>query len=400
MDSRVRAASLMCAALVAMTASVSPVLAAAHGPGRPQAAGAATSLAWKLVPSPNGSGSLDRNLLNGVSCPSASTCIAVGDSSPQSLAELWNGTAWTVLATPQLAAGTGLNGVSCISVQACTAVGGSSGETLVETWNGTAWTVVASPNVASGSNSLNGVSCVSAQACTAVGDFEHNGKSERSKTLIESWNGTAWAIVPSPQVPPSGSFDALTSVSCVSAQDCTAVGIRGGGDKPLIETWNGTVWKVVPGPRKPYVQGGDLDGVSCLSASDCTAVGAVLGSTRSKTLVETWNGTAWKVVPSPNAGSASAFNNLNSVSCVSAQDCTAVGTLLGSTRSKTLIETWDGTAWTVVPSPNTGSASAYNYLDGVSCASADTCSAVGNYGKEDGHRNTLAELGISSGERA
>jgi hypothetical protein len=360
------------------------------------------SLAWKVVPSPNKPSTVHLNKLLGISCPSVSACIAVGNSAPQSLAERWNGTKWTILPTPQLGIESTLYGVSCVSVQDCTAVGnvvnsvsGSvAGSTLVETWNGTAWKVVPSPNKGPSSvlNTLTSVSCVSAQVCTAVGSVE-TSPHDTSKTLIESWNGTAWKIVPSPQFPPR-TFNALLGVSCVSVQDCIAVGIQDGGDKPLTESWNGTAWKVVPGPTGPSATG-DLNGVTCLSAIDCTAVGSLIGPVRNEsTLIESWNGTAWKVVPSPNKGPTSAFNNLNSVSCVSARDCTAVGYVSpdAPTGATTLIESWNSTAWKVVPSPNKGSASTNNILNGVSCASPATCIAVGDHGPQ--HRSkTLTELG-------
>jgi hypothetical protein len=220
------------AAALALTASMSPALATDHGRNGPDAAGRAASLAWKVVPSPNGSSIRHDNQFAGVACPSASACIAVGESSPQSLAERWNGSRWSILATPQLPTLALLEGVSCLSARDCTAVGTQQSPllTLVETWNGTKWTVVPSPNVASRYNYLDSVSCVSARACMAVGSISPISPYARSKTLIESWNGTAWRILPSPHIPPANSYDELYGVSCVSAEDCTAVGVRGGGD--------------------------------------------------------------------------------------------------------------------------------------------------------------------------
>jgi hypothetical protein len=94
------------------------------------------------------------------------------------------------------------------------------------------------------------------------------------------------------------------------------------------------------------------------------------------TLAESWNGTSWSVVNSPSPSDN--LNQLNSVSCVSPVACTAVGyvsTLSGGYR--TLIESWNGTSWSVVSSPNIGSATSPNSLEGVSCTSATACTAVG-----------------------
>src|SRR5213594_2470128 len=84
----------------------------------------------------------------------------------------------------------------------------------------------------------------------------------------------------------------------------------------------------------------------------------------------------WPVVASPT--SPTTDSGLNGVSCASASSCIAVGFYLdGSGFSRTLIEKWDGTSWTAASSPNASSAS--NSLSGVSCASAGSCTAVGSY---------------------
>src|SRR5579875_2269206 len=174
----------------------------------------------------------------------------------------------------------------------------------------------------------------------------------------------AWSVVPSP----GGGF--LRSVSCVSAAACTAVGGTGGGT--LAESWDGTRWRVQPTPSPSPVS--ELDGVSCVSVSVCTAVGWYQAATGFyKTLIESWNGTRWRVQPSPSPSSAG-DNWMGSVSCASAAACTAVGlddTPTAGTRS--LIESWNGTRWLVVAHPQRGGIT----LSSVSCASAAACMAVG-----------------------
>ena len=68
-----------------------------------------------------------------------------------------------------------------------------------------------------------------------------------------------------------------TSTACPASRRtaCTAVGVSGnssGVTSTLIESWNGTRWSVVPSPS-PGTGGNDLYGVSCVSATACTAVG-------------------------------------------------------------------------------------------------------------------------------
>jgi hypothetical protein len=90
------------------------------------------------------------------------------------LAEVWDGTAWTVQSTPNSTSQPGyyLDAVSCTSASHCAAVGDdfNSPNPVAMGWDGTAWTLRSTP-AASGasSNPLRGVSCTSA-ACTAVGD--------------------------------------------------------------------------------------------------------------------------------------------------------------------------------------------------------------------------------------
>jgi hypothetical protein len=85
------------------------------------------------------------------------------------------------------------------------------------------------------------------------------------------------------------------------------------------------------------------------------------------------------VVPSPNAGRATTANSLNGVSCTSPTACTAVGTYANSAADKTLAESWNGTSWSILPSPNAGLPDALNVLNGVSCVSTTACTAAGEY---------------------
>jgi hypothetical protein len=385
------AGALACGAVLAMTA---PAL------GQPPS--------WSVVPSANGGGVSLSNELDGVSCVAVTACTAVGSYQNsrhvvRTLIESWNGTSWSAVPSPNvgLSSGNYLNGVSCVAVTVCTAVGlreNSSGmaRTLVESWDGTSWSVVPSPNPEPSSEPdvLDGVSCVSATACTAVG-FHYNS-SAAAQTLVESWDGTSWSVVPSPN---RALGAALSAVSCVSATACTAVGdFYRSGDviKTLAESWNGTSWSVVPAPNPPPVNGSAwLTGVSCVSATACTAVGYREQSlnVQMRTLVESWNGTSWSVVPSPNAGRATSANGLGGVSCVSATACTAAGEYenVDSGTDKTLVESWNGTSWSVVPSPNAGLPRTLNILNGVSCLSATACTAAGAYHTSGSPEKTLIE---------
>jgi hypothetical protein len=235
--------------------------------------------------------------LAGVSCTAANVCEAVGFYSNGSagglltLAEVWNGSAWKKQKSPHPGIsigtyGSALGSVSCTAADSCEAVGDYTTHsvntvTLAEEWNGSAWTQRPTPDPGHGVTALNGVSCTAVTNCEAIGDS--------SLIFAAVWNGTAWKPQSVPQ--PSGTSSNFGyDVSCPSASACEAVGTNNKG--VLTYRWDGTVWRTqsVPGPAS-----GLLDGISCLSANACEAVGySNLG-----TLVEVWNGTAWKQQASP-----------------------------------------------------------------------------------------------------
>lgn len=90
------------------------------------------------------------------------------------------------------------------------------------------------------------------------------------------------------------------------------------------------------------------------------------------TLVERWDGTAWTIQTSPNPDTV--LNGLLGVACRTASECTGVG----YTSSKALVERWNGTTWKVQPTliPSSGQEP---YLQKVACPAANACTAVGWY---------------------
>jgi Bacterial Ig domain len=312
-----------------------------------------------------------------------------------------SGFSWSVVPSPNTSPTqeNELNGVSCSGPSACIAVGfydtpephpqiRTAYQTLIESWNGSAWSIVPSPNTSpTQDNLLKGVSCSGPSACIAVGEY-FTGSTDQ--TLIESWNGSAWSIVPSPNTSPTQD-NLLNGVSCSGPSACVAGGnyFTGTKDQTLIESWNGSAWSIVPSPNTSPTQNNALTGVSCNLPAACVAVGAYyLSGDFSQTLIESWNGSAWSIVPSPNT-SPTQINLLRGVSCSSPSACTAFGFYEPSNNSdQTLIESWNGSAWSIVPSPNT-SPTQNNELSGVSCSSPSFCTAVGY--SDSGSFQTLIE---------
>ena len=130
--------------------------------------------------------------------------------------------------------------------------------------------------------------------------------------------------------------------------------------------------------RTPPLVGEDsLHAVSALAADDIWAVGRV----GSSTLTEHWDGSAWSVVASPDPlATSSGTNFLTGVAAVSPTEVWAVGgardfTAGGLVRTATL--RYDGTGWRVVHSPNAGSGD--NTLLGVASPGPGHLLAVGSY---------------------
>ena len=182
--------------------------------------------------------------------------------------------------------------------------------------------------------------------------------------------------------------NSLHAVSCTSPASCVAVGIYSSRPtaRTLVQAWDGASWSVVPSPSPGRGYYNVLNGVSCASAVRCIAVGDYDSPSDNRTLVEAWDGVAWSVVPSPSPGSAV---QLVGVSCTGANFCVAVGSYgTLAAGSQTLVESWDGSAWTVVPSPNPEHGALFN---AVSCASPISCIAVGDMGDALTGYHSLAE---------
>jgi hypothetical protein len=190
--------------------------------------------AWRVEPSPGiGRGST----LDSVSCPSATSCTAVG-----SLIIGWNGVSWKVelRSSPFVS-------VSCAAPDSCLAVGLTSGGTPESGYfDGTTWTLEPMPRPGHPAQSITlaAVSCAGPGFCMAVGDYSHGvgampSPTARGKTLAERWNGSSWQLIGSINV---ARWNQLSAVSCTSPRACTAVGSSGSGQFTLAERWDGSTW--------------------------------------------------------------------------------------------------------------------------------------------------------------
>jgi hypothetical protein len=274
--------------------------------------------------------------------------------------------------------GSSLSAVACVSSTDCWAVGG----TTIEQYTASAWTVVSNPAPSGGS--LNGVACASADDCWAVGGVYVPGNGSSQALLIERYSGTSWTMASGLAVTPEtggGGAPQLSGVTCISSDDCWAVGIDGA--QPLIANYSGGEWTAVSNPDMAS-GGGSLDSVACATATECWAVG-VAGD--DETLIEQYSGSGWAVVtspPVPGTDPGHNFPSLVAVTCADSEECWAVGNTGvgdypvegGFVTEQPVIEEYTGGSWSVVTSPHISSPNGA-LLAGVACVSSNDCWAVG-----------------------
>lgn len=327
-------------------------------------AGVAGASRWRVERTPKGVGDL-----SAVSCYSARACTAVGGE----LALRSTGSKWATqrTATPVASRYWQFSGVSCPSATTCFAVGlrnprrASRFVALAERWDGSTWHQqrIPIPDGRTNDSDLAAVSCTSPTACTAVGDDGTYSNGDY-RPLIERWNGETWSV----QRAPAGSRD-LTSVSCTARALCTAVG-EGLSLQLLTDSalrWSGGRWTISPAPSSYGVVG--FDAVSCVSAKLCVWAGGLDGgSGPNEPVAGRWDGAVW-TQPTFVSGNDYA-EYLTDVSCTSTRACIAVA-LDGA------IYRWNGARWASERIPRQ---SFEHGLDGVSCVSRTVCVAVGDNG--------------------
>jgi hypothetical protein len=328
---------------------------------------------WKIVSSPNVGTGTHGNRFNAVAVVSANDVWAVGFSphpsgTPlyirQTLIEHWNGSSWSVVASPNPTGKTDvvLNGIAAVSANDVWAVGHSGDassiplQTLTEHWDGTRWSIIPSPSPGTyNGNVLTAVAVVSTNDVWAVGWYQSGPTGQEGGALTMHWDGTQWTVVPNP------SRWTLYGVTAISSNDVWAVG------EQSILHWNGTNWSIISFPPPPGDSYQILKGISATSATDIWAVGYSQSSYfygyRYAPLTYHWDGTRWNLIP--NAGGLDEY--LFSVTAIAPNDAWAVGDN-GQTQH------WNGADWSRVAAPYPGLGGRFT---GVAAASVSDVWAVG-----------------------
>lgn len=253
-----------------------------------------------------GGGAYLGNAIRGVSCPSTGLCVAAG---PQgkiwASAEPTGGVSTWVPAALGLGA-THMNAISCPTVSLCVAVS-QHGKVIWSTdplGGAPAWTIT---ELAEPFN-LRGISCPTASFCVAV-DFEGNILSSTDPT----GGAVAWTAARTPAGP-----GILSGVSCPSTGLCVTAnpGQMITSTNPGAGAWNA----VAGGTGLPVM------GVSCPSLSACAAVdnnADVITSTNPTGPAAAWSFV--NVIPAATAPDGKP-NAINGISCPTEKLCVGAGT--------------------------------------------------------------------------
>jgi hypothetical protein len=235
--------------------------------------------------------------LNAVSARTTSDAWAAGFIWPSStqlaFADHWNGHTWTAVKTaPVKGLFVQFNSVLDLGPGNVLAVGDyetKSGSTytqheMAEHWNGQAWQSVSVPRF-SGASVLQSVSGATSSGVLAVGDVTVNGN---SVPLIERWNGTKFVQVTQPV-----SGGALGGITVLSSTNAYAVGAVGSG-ATLVEHYNGKAWAQVSTPSPS--DGGYFSAVAATpSGSFVEAAGWHGADPNERGLIEQGNGKTWRI---------------------------------------------------------------------------------------------------------
>jgi hypothetical protein len=203
----------------------------------------------------------------------------------------------------------------------------------------------------------------------------------RSRGIVGRWNPEFQLVEP---VAVDPELDVRLLGVAVAGDDVWAVGWisdGAGGGHPRIERYSRQAAdKAGEAVAAPAVdRDSALHAVDMLSATEGWAVGGSgsgSGADFTQTLIARWDGSTWRVVPSPSPGTLT--NRLDAVAARSTDDVWAVGhsTSAGSdSRADALVLHWDGSTWAQVPIPDVTTRGAE--LLGVAVAGPDSVWAVG-----------------------
>lgn len=300
--------------------------------------------------------------LGGISCPTVSFCVAVGQEAQGAVALTYSNGIWSGPEVVDPTAGAALTSVSCPTARFCAAVGQAGYGAITLTYTDGTWSRPDVVDPAGGPHLLS-VSCATATFCMAVGVSSGGGPG-----VTLTYTHGVWSR---PDVIDQGSAASLYSVACPTPNFCGAVGQEENGGGGVAQTYAQGLWSrpdVIASTRDE-----ELASVSCPTASFCMAIGGTFGQTVAlEYAADRWS--APDVIA--HNGTFAAFP----ISCSTVASCMAIGLFDDPGEAVTL--TYADGAWAQPKS--------FRYLAGnglvpsISCPTTSFCIAVGEQGPETG----------------
>lgn len=264
---------------------------------------------------------ISNNNINGLSCISPNSCVAVGDriNSNRTPIYTYDGNSWSRSSYSLRGTDRNVNAISCVSVSGtiqCRAAGDNG-----RFYSYSSGAMALTDTV--GSTNIYGISCVSSSQCRAAGNsgrfFTFTGGSWTNSDTVGSTT--------------------INSISCINNWGCVAVGAS---EKLYACSWpcsSSSAWSEIAD-----FGGNTITSVVCLSSSNCKAVGG--GSFYSCSSGSCLSGGSWASVSAP------ALSNTTAIACVSPTDCKAVG-------SNGQFFQYNGSTWILLQDVGGGGANLY-----------------------------------------
>jgi Putative Ig domain len=265
-----------------------------------------------------------------------------------------------------------------------------------------------------GSGSLNAIACTSPGNCVGAGAYQDNTAGYDVQAMAATESGGAWAPATEITLPngaDSAQYATLYGIACASPGNCVASGGYKNattGYEPMIVVQAGGTWSQATGialpPNAQANQGASgLNAISCTSAGNCATIGYYTDTTNSYVpmVVTETNGTwgaAQEVGLPPGAVSGGLRGDLNGIACASAGNCVAVGGYSDSSSSgEAMAATETNGTWAAAtemilpPGAAAGASGDLANLHSVACPSPGNCVATGYYTPPTGGQHAMVE---------
>jgi hypothetical protein len=216
------------------------------------------------------------------------------------------------------------------------------GEAITAHWDGSKWTLVEPPHPPDETqfDQLSDVSALPGGLVWAVGDsdaFSTNGG-----VIIDHRSPSGWTVGTGADLSVGSGFAQYRAVDALSDSNVW-VSATTWDNRHFFQHWNGSTWRSfsATGETSDPNTVSEINAIRAVSASNIWAVGeAFTPGVGASTLIEHWNGTRWSVAPTP---ASSGFQTLSNLYIASAADITAVGS--DHFAFTPIVLHYDGVSW-------------------------------------------------------